>query len=161
MVSRIAKTFQDYVMNSVIQRFGADVFIDGLKHTLQLPFQQFEDQRSGETLSILQKVRTDSEKFITVFINVAFTSIVGIIFVVIYAININPFLVAVYFIGAFALGTLTNILSKNKSNSKTIVKETTALAGTTTESLRNIELVKSLGLADQEINRLRLNTLKF
>ena len=161
MVSRIAKTFQDYVMNSVIQRFGADVFIDGLKHTLQLPFQQFEDQRSGETLSILQKVRTDSEKFITVFINVAFTSIVGIIFVVIYAININPFLVAVYFIGAFALGTLTNILSKKiKVIQKTIVKETTALAGTTTESLRNIELVKSLGLADQEINRLRLNTLK-
>ncbi|MCP9764998.1 ABC transporter ATP-binding protein [Lacihabitans soyangensis] len=161
MVSRIAKTLQDYVMNSVIQKFGADVFIDGLKHTLKLPFQQFEDQRSGETLSILQKVRSDSEKFITVFINVAFTSIVGIVFVIIYAINLNPALVAVYFIGAFALGTLTNILSKKiKEIQKTIVKETTALAGTTTESLRNIELVKSLGLADQEINRLKLNTLK-
>ncbi len=161
MVSRIAKTFQDYVVNMVIQKFGADVFIDGLKHTLKLPFQQFEDQRSGETLSILQKVRTDSERFITVFINVAFTSVVGIVFVVIYAININPWLVAVYFFGAFALGTLTNILSKKiKEIQKTIVKETTALAGTTTESLRNIELVKSLGLADQEINRLQNNTLK-
>ncbi len=161
MVSRIAKTFQDYVVNMVIQKFGADVFIDGLKHTLKLPFQQFEDQRSGETLSILQKVRTDSERFITVFINVAFTSLVGIVFVVIYAININPWLVAVYFFGAFALGTLTNILSKKiKEIQKTIVKETTALAGTTTESLRNIELVKSLGLADQEINRLQNNTLK-
>lgn len=161
MVSRIAKTFQDYVVNMVIQKFGADVFIDGLKHTLKLPFQQFEDQRSGETLSILQKVRTDSERFITVFINVAFTSLVGIIFVVIYAININPWLVAVYFFGAFALGALTNILSKKiKEIQKTIVKETTALAGTTTESLRNIELVKSLGLADQEINRLQNNTLK-
>ncbi|CAN1486572.1 MdlB ABC-type multidrug transport system, ATPase and permease components [Spirosomataceae bacterium] len=161
MISRIAKTLQDYVMNSVIQKFGADVFIDGLKHTLKLPFQQFEDQRSGETLSVLQKVRSDSEKFITVFINVAFTSIVGIVFVIIYAININPSLVAVYFFGAFALGTLTNILSKKiKEIQKTIVKETTALAGTTTESLRNIELVKSLGLADQEINRLKLNTLK-
>lgn len=64
MVSRIAKTFQDYVMNSVIQRFGADVFIDGLKHTLQLPFQQFEDQRSGETLSILQKVRTNCKNLL-------------------------------------------------------------------------------------------------
>ncbi len=161
MVSRIAKTFQDYVVNMVIQKFGADVFIDGLKHTLKLPFQQFEDQRSGETLSILQKVRTDSERFITVFINVAFTSLVGIVFVVIYAININPWLVAVYFFGAFALGALTNILSKKiKEIQKTIVKETTALAGTTTESLRNIELVKSLGLADQEINRLQNNTLK-
>jgi ATP-binding cassette, subfamily B, bacterial len=161
MVSRIAKTLQDYVMNSVIQKFGADVFIDGLKHTLKLPFQLFEDQRSGETLSVLQKVRSDSEKFITVFINVAFTSIVGIVFVIIYAINLNPALVAVYFVGAFALGTLTNVLSKKiKEIQKTIVKETTALAGTTTESLRNIELVKSLGLADQEINRLKLNTLK-
>lgn len=161
MVSRIAKTFQDYVVNMVIQKFGADVFIDGLKHTLKLPFQQFEDQRSGETLSILQKVRTDSERFITVFINVAFTSLVGIVFVVIYAININPWLVGVYFFGAFALGALTNILSKKiKEIQKTIVKETTALAGTTTESLRNIELVKSLGLADQEINRLQNNTLK-
>jgi ATP-binding cassette, subfamily B, bacterial len=161
MVSRIAKTFQDYVVNMVIQKFGADVFIDGLRHTLKLPFQQFEDQRSGETLSILQKVRTDSERFITVFINVAFTSLVGIVFVVIYAININPWLVAVYFIGAFGLGTLTNFLSKKiKEIQKTIVKETTALAGTTTESLRNIELVKSLGLADQEISRLQNNTLK-
>jgi ATP-binding cassette, subfamily B, bacterial len=161
MVSRIAKTLQDYVVNMVIQKFGAAVFIDGLKHTLNLPFQQFEDQRSGETLSILQKVRTDSEKFIMVFINVAFTSLVGIVFVIVYAITINPWLVGIYFAGAFALGTLTNFLSKKiKEIQKTIVKETTALAGSTTESLRNIELVKSLGLADQEINRLQNNTLK-
>lgn len=161
MVSRIAKTLQDYVVNMVIQKFGAAVFTDGLQHTLKLPYQQFEDQRSGETLSILQKVRTDSEKFISVFINIAFTSLVGIVFVIIYAININPWLVAVYFLGAFGLGTLTNFLSKKiKVIQKTIVKETTALAGTTTESLRNIELVKSLGLADQEINRLKANTQK-
>jgi ATP-binding cassette, subfamily B, bacterial len=161
MVSRIAKTLQDYVVNMVIQKFGAAVFTDGLQHTLKLPFQQFEDQRSGETLSILQKVRTDSEKFISVFINVAFTSVVGIVFVVIYAININPWLVLVYFGGAFGLGSLTNFLSKKiKEIQKIIVKETTALAGTTTESLRNIELVKSLGLADQEISRLKLNTIK-
>ncbi len=161
MVSRIAKTFQDYVVNMVIQKFGAAVFIDGLNHTLKLPFQQFEDQRSGETLSILQKVRQDSEKFITVFINIAFTSLVGIVFVIIYAINIDPILVLVYFVGAFALGTLTNFLSKKiKEIQKTIVSETNALAGSTTESLRNIELIKSLGLADQEINRLETNTLK-
>ena len=43
---------------------------------------------------------------------------------------------------------------------KNIVKETTSLAGTTTESLRNIELVKSLGLTTQEINRLNNNTYK-
>jgi ATP-binding cassette subfamily B protein len=161
MVSRIAKTLQDYVVSMVIQKLGAQVFTDGLKHTLKMPYQQFEDQRSGETLSILQKVRTDSEKFITVFINVAFTSFVGIVFVIVYVININPWLVTVYFVGAFALGTLTNFLSKKiKEIQKTIVKETTALAGTTTESLRNIELIKSLGLTNQEIRRLNLNTMK-
>lgn len=161
MVSRIAKTFQDYVMNMVIQKFGANVFTDGLKHTLKMPYQQFEDQRSGETLSILQKVRTDSEKFMTVFINIGFSSLVGIVFVIIYSININPWLVSIYFVGAFVLGALTNFLSKKiKEIQKTIVKETTSLAGTTTESLRNIELIKSLGLTDQEIKRLNLNTMK-
>lgn len=161
MMSRIAKTFQDYVVNLVIQKFGANVFTDGLKHTLKLPYQQFEDQRSGETLSTLQKVRTDTEKFITSFINVAFTSIVGIVYVIIYVIDINPWLILVYFGGAFALGGLTRVLSRKiKEIQKTIVKETTALAGSTTESLRNIELIKSLGLTEQEIKRLNLNTFK-
>lgn len=36
--------------------------------------------------------------------------------------------------------------------------QTTALAGATTESLRNIELVKSLGLTQQEVTRLNKNT---
>jgi ATP-binding cassette, subfamily B, bacterial len=161
MVSRTAKTLQDYMMSLVIQQFGANVFTDGLKHTLNLPYQQFEDQRSGETLSTLQKVRTDTEKFITIFINVAFVSFVGIIFVTIYAINTNPVLVLVYLIGAVCLAALTRVLSRKiKEIQKTIVKETTQLAGTTTESLRNIELIKSLGLTEQEINRLNLNTYK-
>src|SRR4029079_7278448 len=41
-----------------------------------------------------------------------------------------------------------------------IVGQTTALAGTTTESLRNIERVKSLGLTGQEVERLNKNTYK-
>jgi len=44
---------------------------------------------------------------------------------------------------------------------KTIVAETTALAGSTTESLRNIELVKSLGLAQQEVGRLNGSRRRF
>jgi ATP-binding cassette subfamily B protein len=49
---------------------------------------------------------------------------------------------------------------KIKQIQKNIVSETTALAGSTTESLRNIELVKSLGLTSQEVNRLNKNTYK-
>jgi len=49
---------------------------------------------------------------------------------------------------------------KIKTIQQKIVSETTALAGSTTESLRNIELVKSLGLASQEIDRLNKTTYK-
>jgi ATP-binding cassette subfamily B protein len=161
MVSRIAKAFQDYVTNVIIQKFGARVYTDGLKHSLMLPFQQFEDQRSGETLNILQKVRSDSEKFISNCINVLFASLVGIVFVMIYAFSVEPRLVFIYFIASFLLFALTNFLSKKiKEIQKNIVKETNVLAGATTESLRNIELVKSLGLTDQEIKRLNTSTLK-
>lgn len=161
MVSRIAKAFQDYVVNVIIQKFGARLYTDGLKHAMRLPYQEFEDQRSGETLSILQKVRIDCEKFITNFVNVLFSTLVGIGFVTFIAYSISPLLPVIYIVGALALGLLTSFLSRKiKEIQKTIVKETTVLAGSTTESLRNIELVKSLGLTHQEINRLNDTTMK-
>lgn len=161
MVSRIAKNIQDYFMNVVIQKLGADVYADGLKHSLELPYQVFEDQRSGETLSVLQKARTDSEKFIGALVGVLFTSLVGIIFVFWYAIQRDWHIALIYFGGVVIVGFLSQYLSRKiKGMQKTIVKETTALAGSTTESLRNIELVKSLGLANQEIKRLNDTTYK-
>jgi ATP-binding cassette subfamily B protein len=161
MVSRIAKAFQDYVVNVVIQKFGAQLYTNGLKHALRLPYQDFEDQRSGETLSVLQKVRADCEKFITNFVNVLFATLVGLVFVTIIAFNISPMLPLIYLIGAVVLSFLTSVLSRKiKTIQKSIVKDTNALAGSTTESLRNIELVKSLGLTNQEIRRLNSTTLK-
>ena len=161
MVSRIAKAFQDYFMNVVIQKLGAQVYTDGLKHSLKLPFQQFEDQRSGETLAVLQKVRSDSERFISMFINVIFLSLVGMIFVIIYAFQVYAPMVPVYFAASILLAVITNMLSKKiKAIQKNIVKETTMLAGSTTESLRNIELIKSLGLTHQEVRRLNSTTIK-
>ena len=161
MVSRIAKAFQDYTVNVVIQKFGAKIFTDGLQHSMKLPYQDFEDQRSGETLSILTKVRSDTEKFIGLFINVLFAIIVSIVFVSIFASSKHWSILPVYFGGAILIGIVTNLLSKKvKVIQKKIVEETTALAGTTTESLRNIELVKSLGLTTQEVERLNKNTYK-
>ncbi|MBZ5858195.1 ABC transporter ATP-binding protein [Flavihumibacter profundi] len=161
MVSRIAKAFQDYFFNVVTQKFGARVFTDGLKHAMKLPYHEFEDQRSGETLSILQKVETDTERFISNFINILFGVIIGILFVAIYAFNIHWSLPIVYFGGIILLTFITNLLSKRiKVIQKNIVAQTTSLAGTTTESLRNIELIKSLGLTNQEVNRLNKNTYK-
>jgi ATP-binding cassette, subfamily B, bacterial len=161
MVSRIAKNFQDYYVNVITQRLGAKIYSDGLAHSLELPYSVFEDQRSGETLGILQKVRTDTEKLITALINIVFTSLVGVTFVFVYAINIHWSIAVVYISVIPVLGVISSVLSKKiKVVQKAIVSETTALAGSTTESLRNIELVKSLGLSSQEIKRLSNTTDK-
>jgi ATP-binding cassette subfamily B protein len=113
MISRIAKNFQDYFMNVVVQKFGAKVFTDGLQHAMKLPYQEFEDQRSGETLGILQKVRTDTEKFLNYFINVLFGVIVGVVFVFVYAaIWIHWSIPIVYLVGISLLTFISNVLSK-------------------------------------------------
>ena len=162
MVSRIAKNFQDYFLNVIVQKFGAKVFTDGLKHAMKLPYQEFEDQRSGETLSVLTKVRSDTERFMHYFINILFGVLVGVVVVMVYASwKIHWSVPIAYFFGIFLITAITNFLSgKIKTIQKNIVKQTTALAGSTTESLRNIELVKSLGLTQQEVERLNKNTYK-
>ncbi|HMG83988.1 MAG TPA: ABC transporter ATP-binding protein [Ferruginibacter sp.] len=162
MISRIAKNFQDYFLNVIIQKFGAKVFTDGLQHAMKLPYQQFEDSRSGETLSILTKVRADVEKFMVSFINILFGVLVGVVFVFVYAaLYINWRVPVAYLVGIVVLTVITNLLSKKvKVIQKNIVGQTNALAGSTTESLRNIELVKSLGLTHQEVERLNKNTYK-
>ncbi len=154
-VSRVAKNFQDYFVNVIVQRLGAKMYSDGVRHSLDLPYQVFEDQRSGETLGKLQKVRSDVERFITAAVNVLFISVVGIVFVMIYAFRVHWSIAPVFLLTVPLLGIISSVLSKRiKKMQKTIVAETTALAGSTTESLRNIELVKSLGLAHQEVARL-------
>ena len=154
-VSRVAKNFQDYFTNVIVQRLGAKMYSDGIRHSLDLPYQVFEDQRSGETLGKLQKVRSDVEKFITAAINTIFISLVGIVFVMIYAVGVHWSIAPAFLITVPLLGIISSVLSRRiKKMQKTIVAETTALAGSTTESLRNIELVKSLGLAQQEVVRL-------
>ncbi len=160
-VSRVAKNFQDYYINLVTQKLGAKMYADGIKHSLELPYQVFEDKRSGETLGVLQKVRTDVEKLIALAINIVYTTLIGLIFVTIYSFSIHWVIFPVYAITAPLIAFISSKLSKRiKLIQKKIVGETTALAGTTTESLRNIELVKSLGLAGQEINRLNTTTEK-
>ncbi|HUS05241.1 MAG TPA: ABC transporter ATP-binding protein [Bryobacteraceae bacterium] len=160
-VSRVAKNFQDYFVNLITQQVGARIYADGIRHSLELPYAQFEDQRSGETLGKLQKVRTDVEKLINISVNLLFTTLIGVLFVMMYAWQVHWSIAPAYLLTIPLLGGLSSILSKKiKTVQKTIVKETTALAGSTTESLRNIELVKSLGLAQQEIARLNATTGK-
>jgi ATP-binding cassette, subfamily B, bacterial len=161
MTSRIAKNFQDYFMSVVIQKAGVRIYTDGLGHSLELPYSVFEDQRSGETLGKLQKVRTDMERLISSFINILFVSIVSVVFILVYTIQLDWRIAPVYFLSIPLLFVVSSYLGKKiKTVQKKIVAETTALAGSTTESLRNIELIKSLGLAAQEIKRLNSTTIR-
>jgi ATP-binding cassette subfamily B protein len=160
-ISRVAKNFQDYFVNVITQRLGAQMYSDGIRHSLELPYSVFEDQRSGETLGKLQKVRSDVEKFISLAINMLFTTLVGVVFVMIYALSVHWVIAPAFLLTVPLIGILSSVLSRRiKVIQKEIVAETTALAGSTTESLRNIELVKSLGLAEQEVQRLNATTEK-
>jgi len=159
LFARLAKAAQDYYTGYSVQRLGLRVFDDGLKQTLRLSFQEFEEQRSGETLSILQKVKTDLQRFMQSLVGVLFTSIVGICFLLWYAVTKNWLLIPVFLVGVLFLGGLTGMLSRKiKTIQRSINRETNIQAGLITESLRNIELVKSLGLTFPEIRRLKERT---
>ena len=161
LLARLAKAFQEYMTRLAVAKFGMQIFNDGIRQTLRLTFQEFEESRSGETLSILQKVKTDTERFVTTFINVIFSSIVGISFLIWYSITKSWLLIPVFLVGILILGSLTGLLSRKiKLVQRSINKETNQMSGVITESLRNIELVKSLGLTFSEIRRLREKTQK-
>jgi ATP-binding cassette subfamily B protein len=161
VIARFAKTFQDYFARLAVQLFGMQIYNDGLAQTLRLAYDEFEDQRSGETLSILQKVRADTQTFFSAFINVLFSAFVGIGFLIAYSLTRNWLLVPVFLIGILVLGSLSWLLSnKIKTTQKEINSETNEIAAVITESLRNVELVKSLGLTFPEIRRLREQNLK-
>jgi len=161
MAARLAKVVQDYVLRLVVQKFGMQVFNDGLKQTLRLSYEEFEEQRSGETVSILQRTRRDTEMFISAFINILFASIVGFGFLIWYAVTKHWALVPVFAVGVLLLGGLTGLLSRKiKTVQRSIFRENAKMGGSITESLRNIELVKSLGLVKSEVGRFRGLTRK-
>ncbi len=155
-VSRVAKNFQDYFVNRITQKVGTEMYTDGIKETLTMPYELFEDEQSGSTLSKIQKVRTDVEKLIALIINTLFVSLVGFIFVFIYAVNIYWVIAPIYLAAVPIIGGVSFLLSKKiKKVQKNITEESNALAGNTTETLRNIELVKALGLGAREVERLK------
>ncbi len=154
-VSRVAKSFQDYYTNVVIQRLGTKMYSDSVSHSFSLPYAVFEDQRSGEFLQKLQQARNDSQVLIQQSINILFFSLIGIIFVLSYAFTVHWSIGLVYALMIPSLGTATFFISRGiKKAQDSIVGQTQALAGSTTETIRNVELVKSLGLEQQEIKRL-------
>lgn len=155
LLARLFKALQEYVSRMAVARFGLNIFNDGLRQTLRLTYQEFEESRTGETVSLMQKVKTDTEHFVNSLINVLFASVIGIGFLAWYSLTKSWLLIPVFFVGIGVLGALTGLLSKRiKTVQRSINRETYLLSGVITESLRNIELVKCLGLTHQEIERL-------
>jgi ATP-binding cassette subfamily B protein len=161
LLARLARAFNEFVTRLVVQKFGLSVFDEGLRHTLRLPYHEFEETSSGHVLSVLQKVRHDNERFITSFISTLFTTVVGVAFLIWYSVTKSWALIPVFLIGVVVLGGLTGLLSRKiRTIQRSVVRETNKMSGSITESLRNIELVKSLGLTYPEIKRLKTFTKK-
>src|SRR5688500_4472708 len=103
----------------------------------------------------MHKARADAQSLINNFINFLFIALVGLVFVTVYAFTVHWAIGTVYLLLAPALATLMFFLSRRiKTQQRVIVTQTAELAASTTETLRNVELVKSLGLENQEISRL-------
>ncbi len=155
MVSRIAKNFQDYYVNVVSQSVGANLYADGIAHSLRLPYRTFEDRQSGAVLQQLQKARADARDLIGVAVNTVFLSSFTFLVVIAYSFTVHWTIGAALLVLSPVLGVLMSMLGRRiKAVQARIFAETNDLAGSTTESLRNIELIKSLGLETQEIERL-------
>ncbi len=156
LTSRVARAFQDYVLQYVVQSAGMALFNDGLRRTLRLRYEEYESSSSGETVALLQKVRNDVERFINSAVNIVFSSAVGIGFLVFYAATRHWLLIPVFVVGVGVLGGLTGLLSRRiRTLQRSIVRQSSKLQGAIVESLRNVELVKSLGLTFPEIRRLQ------
>ncbi len=156
LLARLSRAFYEFVTRLVVQKFGLSVFDEGLRHTLRLPYHEFEETSSGHVLSVLQKVRRDNERFITSFISTLFTTVVGVAFLIWYSVTKSWALIPIFLIGVVVLGGLTGLLSRKiRTIQRSVVRETNKMSGSITESLRNIELVKSLGLTYPEIRRLK------
>jgi ATP-binding cassette subfamily B protein len=154
-ISRVAKNFQSYYENVVTQRVGTALYAHSVAHSFSLPYAIFEDQRSGELLQKLQKARLDSQQLIFSFVDIVFVSFVGIVIVLAYAFYVHWIIGLLYFLVLPVMGTALFFLGRKiKTVQKNIVIESANLAGSTTETLRNVELVKSLGLEEQETKRL-------
>ncbi len=155
LVSRIAKNFQDYYVSMITQKLGAKLYADSVQHAFSLPYMEFEDQRSGELLQNLNKARQDAEKLIRSLIDILFFSLIGILFVLGYAFFVHWSLGLIFVLIIPSLSAVTFYISRKIKQAQTdIILEKSGLAGSTTETIRNVELVKSLGLEEQEIIRL-------
>lgn len=155
LISRTGKALQDYYMNVVSERVGTGMYNDSVAHVLELPFSVFEDEQSGSILQKLQKARDNVKQLIISLVNIGFFSLIGMIFVIIYAFSVHWWIGLVFVLSVPLVGGIIYFTGRSiKAAQELIVRQSASLAASTTETLQNVGLVKSLGLEDQEIKRL-------
>lgn len=154
-ISRTAKAFQNYYVNVTTESTGNKMYAEGVEHVFDLAYSSFENERSGSILLNLQKARDDAKAFIESAVNDVFLAALGILLVLGYAVYVHWTIALTFLILIPIVGITTVILSRKIQEAQAaIVSESAELAGSMTETLRNVGLVKSLGLKAQEVKRL-------
>jgi len=155
LISRIAKAFQDYFVNTIAEKVGMKFYTENVERVLTLPFNVFESHQSGSILQKMQQARDAIKKLIKDAVNIGFFSLIGMSFVLVYSLTIHWSIALLFFLAIPIVGGIISVLGKKvKESQSSIVTRSADLAASTTETLQNIELVKALGLEDQEITRL-------
>jgi ATP-binding cassette subfamily B protein len=152
---RLARTTQEYWITLIARRVGASLYATSVAHSLLLPFREHEDRRSGELLQKVDKARSDAELALTNAVKV-YLAVFAVVAVTIYAATIHWLLAALLIAIIGSLLVFLLIVSRPiRAEQRKITHATAGLSGATTEALRNLEIVKSLGIEEQEISRLR------
>ena len=159
LLSWVGKNNLLATVSRVSHRVSAAMFADGIRHSLELPYLEFEQRRSGETLDRLQRLRTTVERFLTTTVNLLLASVIRVAIVIVYAASVYWLIGLCLLLLAPVLSIASILLSRKvREIEGRLLQENAAQAGSATETLRNIEVVKSLGLAQQEISRLHRST---
>ena len=158
LLARLARTMQEYRINLIARRVGAQLYATSVAHSLLLPFRIYEDRRSGELLHTMQRARLDAEQSITSAVRL-YLGALAMTAIAAYAFYVHPLLGTLQITVIATLATFLLLVSRPiHRHQQRIAARLVSEAGATTETMRNVELVKSLGIEEQEIGRLeRLN----
>lgn len=153
-VWRLARTIQEYSIALIARRIGSAIYAESVAHSLLVPFGNHQDRRSGELLQKVDRARADAENGITGVVRLYLAGL-AIAIVACYAATISWMLTAaiVLLVGSLVLFILL-VSRPIAAEQRQIVAAMAMLSGSATEMLRNVEIVKSLGIEEQEIARL-------
>lgn len=154
LLARTFRTLQEYWIAVVARRVGSKLYAKSIAHSLLLPYREFETKRSGELLHTIQRARLDAEEGISGAVRL-YLGIVAVVAVTIYAFTLHPLLGLVHLIAVPLVGVAMIVISTPiRKEQRRIMREASALTGSSTEAIRNVETLKGLGVEGQQIDRI-------